>query len=234
MTLKGSIIEIKDINEESINEMYQLMANFYDNVDYNVFLKDLYNKDYCIILKENDTIRGFSTQKVINFTLNDKVIYGIFSGDTIIHKENWGSLELFQIFAKFFFDLGMQYDNFYWFLIVKGYKTYKILPAFFNSFYPTYRYDMPPEIKQIADRFGEVFYKDEYNKTNGIIEYKSIKDKLKKGVADITDDKLQDLDIKFFSQSNPDYINGNDMVCITELRLENLKEKAKPILFGKK
>ena len=45
MSLKGSIIEIKDINEESINEMYQLMANFYDNVDYNVFLKDLYNKD---------------------------------------------------------------------------------------------------------------------------------------------------------------------------------------------
>lgn len=44
MSLKGSIIEIKDINEESINEMYQLMANFYDNVDYNVFLKDYITK----------------------------------------------------------------------------------------------------------------------------------------------------------------------------------------------
>lgn len=129
--------------------MYELMTKFYDNMEKDVFTMDFYNKDYCIILKDKKgNIKGFSTQKLINFSVEGKEIHGIFSGDTIIHKNSWGSLELFRIFADFFFDIGEKYEDFYWFLIVKGYKTYKILPTFFKEFYPNSLTEIPVEMKK--------------------------------------------------------------------------------------
>ena len=128
MELKGDIVKINEISQSEIEEMYILMTEFYNNVDKNIFLKDLKEKDYCIILKDDkNSIKGFSTQKIMKFNLENEEIYGVFSGDTIIDKENWGNLTLFKVFANFFFPFGEKYKNFYWFLIVKGYKTYKFL-----------------------------------------------------------------------------------------------------------
>ncbi|MDU1910119.1 hypothetical protein [Fusobacterium sp.] len=231
MKLKGEIVEIDKLDKKDIDEMYKLMTEYYDNMEKKAFFKDLYDKKYCIVLRdEKENIKGFSTQKIINFSIEEKKIYGIFSGDTIIHKSSWGSLELFRVFADFFFDIGEKYENFYWFLIVKGYKTYKILPTFFKEFYPNCLTEIPLEIKNIMDSFGENFYPGEYNKNTGIIEYKKTKDKLKEGIADITEKRLKDRDIKFFQKRNPQYSKGNDMVCITKLNKENLLEGVKSLL----
>ena len=87
MELKGDIVKINEISQSEMEEMYILMTEFYDNVDKNVFLKDFKEKDYCIILKDDkEKIKGFSTQKIMNFKLGDEEIYGVFSGDTIIDK----------------------------------------------------------------------------------------------------------------------------------------------------
>lgn len=232
MNLKGKIVSIDKISNKDIDEMYELMTKFYDNMEKDVFTMDFYNKDYCIILKdEKGNIKGFSTQKLINFSIEGKEIHGIFSGDTIIHKNSWGSLELFRIFADFFFDIGEKYEDFYWFLIVKGYKTYKILPTFFKEFYPNSLTGIPVEMKKIMDNFGKNFYPEEYNKKTGVIEYKKIKkDKLKEGVADITERHLKNKDIKFFQEKNPKYFMGNDMVCIAKLKKENLLNEVKSLL----
>ena len=212
MELKGDIVKINEISQSEIEEMYILMTEFYNDVDKDVFLKDLKEKDYCIILKDDkNKVKGFSTQKIMNFTL--------------------GNLTLFKVFANFFFPFGEKYKNFYWFLIVKGYKTYKFLPTFYKEFYPNYKAETPEKFKNIMDLFGEIKYPNEYNKENGVIEYKGIKDSLKKGVADITEKELKDKNVQFFLESNPDYEKGNDLVCITSLKIENLKEKTLKILF---
>lgn len=231
MRLKGKVIEIEELCSGDIEEMYLLMTEFYDNMERNIFLKDLSDKKYCIVLRdEQGRIKGFSTQKIVSFNIDGKEIHGIFSGDTIIHKSSWGSLELFRVFADFFFDVGERYEEFYWFLIVKGYKTYKILPTFFKEFYPNSLTETPEQLKKIMDSFGENFYPNEYNRKTGVIEYKKIKDKLKEGVADITEKRLRDRDIKFFKERNPEYFRGNDMVCITSLKRDNLLNEVKPLL----
>lgn len=235
MDLEGSIVKINQVSEKQLKEMYFLMVEFYNNVTETNFRKDFLEKDYCIILRDRENkIKGFSTQKILTLNYKGKIIHGVFSGDTVIHKENWGSFSLFQVFSKFFFTYGKQYDNFYWFLIVKGHKTYKILPTFLKKFYPNFKEPTPPEIKSLMDFFGCTQYPEEYNSVTGVIEYNDVKDSLKEGIADITSKELRDNHVKFFLQENPYYEKGNDLVCIASLKKENLRERAKKILLWRK
>ncbi|MBC8060248.1 MAG: hypothetical protein H7Y18_06240 [Clostridiaceae bacterium] len=234
MNLTGEILEIKELSNEDIDVMYKLMDEFYDNMTFEDFGNDLKEKDYCIVLRDNlKFIKGFSTQKIIEVCVKDKKIHGVFSGDTIIHKDYWGSFELHKVFAKFFFDYAEKYEEFYWFLISKGYKTYKMLPTFFKKSYPNYREETPKYIKDIINAFGKTAYSEDFDEASGVIKYKHVKDKLKKGVADIDDKKLKDKDIKFFVEINPAYLKGNDLVCLAKIQKDNLKPTVKRLFYGR-
>jgi hypothetical protein len=198
---------------------------------YDVFIKDLNDKDYCLILRnEQNEIVGFSTQKIINVPVNEKIITGVYSGDTIIHKEYWGSTELFKVFAQFFFEYAKPFDEFYWFLISKGYKTYKILSTFFLNFYPRYAQTTPPYQKSIMDAYAGHLFNEDYNPVSGVVEYKQIKDILKPGVADIDEAALKNKHVSFFQEANPGHLSGDDLICLALMDRKNIKESARKIL----
>ena len=230
--LKGQIKPISEYNRQEVEKMFSLMTEFYDNIDKQVFLKDFLNKDYCLTLyHETDGLVGFTTQKLLNFDANGKTVHGIFSGDTIIHKDYWGSTELFRVWSEFWFEFAEQYDEFYWFLICKGYKTYRIMPLFWNEFYPNYKTQTPPYEQSIIDAYAELLYPDEYNRVTGVIEYKSVKDKLKDGVADIDEHQLRNKDISYFCTKNPNHTNGNDLACLAKIDKSLLKKRMLGLLF---
>ena len=234
MKVCGELIKAKKLTEACIKAMFMLMDTYYDQMTYSNFISDLSEKDYCILLKdESGAIQGFSTQKLISFPLSDgKEIHGVFSGDTIIHKDYWGSFELYKVFAQSFLKYSNQFAEFYWFLISKGYKTYRMLPLFFKTFYPNYLEQLPDYEKQIIDAFGHFKYPGVYNKKTGIIQYQGEKVKLKDGVADVTLKQLKDKNIQFFINANPGYILGNDMVCLARLEPENLKSAVRRLFMG--
>ncbi len=233
MQLDGRVIQRSDLNGNQIHSMFSLMNEFYDNVSMDVFRKDLDDKDYCLLLhNEAGDIVGFTTQKIMSFELRGAPVHGVFSGDTIIHRDYWGSLEMYVVFARFFFALAKEYPCFYWFLISKGYKTYRMLPVFFKEFYPSYKQAVPPHLKAIMDAYASLLYPEEYNPKTGVIEYSSVKDKLKDGVADITGKELRNPDIRFFIEANPDYRKGNDLVCLARLDEGSLQPRARALLFG--
>lgn len=232
--LSGNLSKITDLTQAEIQAMYGLMDQFYDNMTETNFISDLTEKDSAILLRHEDgTIVGFSTQKLLEIPVAERIVHGVFSGDTIIHKDYWGNMELFWVFSKHFLTLAEQYPEFYWFLISKGYKTYKMLPLFFNEYYPNYKTKTPERIKHIMDAYGYYCYPDEYNPIDGVIHYRSTKDWLKEGIADITPQKLKDPDIAFFIKQNPQYHLGNDIVCLASLKQENIKKKAWKLLTGK-
>ena len=114
--MKGRVIPIKEVSASDIDAMFALMDEFYDNMDRAVFETDFYAKDYCIILRnEEGRLVGFTTQKVMSVNADGKQIHGMFSGDTIIHKDYWGDTELFRVWAQFWFPYAEQYEEFYWF-----------------------------------------------------------------------------------------------------------------------
>lgn len=233
MKLSGQLMERAALQQEETETMFALMQTFYDDVNRDVFMSDLRDKDYCILLRNDASeVVGFSTQKIMTFDMDGRTIHGVFSGDTIIHRDYWGSFELYTVFARFFFAYAERYDAFYWFLISKGYKTYRMLPVFFNEFFPCRDKATPEPEQSIMNGYAARLYPEEYNDRTGVIEYRTVKDKLKMGVADITDKELRNPDIRFFLQVNLDYARGNDLVCIARLAKENLKPRAKALLFG--
>lgn len=230
--LRGQIRPISEYTEDELRAMYSLMAAFYDDTDEDVFRSDFNNKDYCLSLyHETDGLVGFTTQKVLGVDVGGKTVHGIFSGDTIIHKDYWGDTELFRVWANFWFEYAERYDEFYWFLICKGYKTYRMLPLFWTEFYPNYKTPTPQYEQQIIDAYATLLYPGEYNPANGVIEYKSVKDKLKSGVADVGEHELKNKDIEFFCGANPGYIHGNDIACLARIDKDYLKKQVVRMLF---
>lgn len=229
--LKGEVKKIQEFTETQILEMYQLMSEFYDDTNEAIFRRDFENKDYCLVLyNEENRLVGFTTQKIMELEVEQKKILGVFSGDTIIHKDYWGDMQLFIIWARFWFNYTKE-DDFYWFLICKGYKTYRMLPVFWTEFYPNYRCETPKFEKNIIDAYATSLYGDEYNAQSGVVEYKTVKDKLKTGVADVGERELRNKDIAFFCEKNPGYQRGNDIACLAKIDKNILKKNVREFLL---
>ncbi len=230
--LNGKILPVSEYSQADVSAMYRLMAEFYENTDEQVFLRDFYDKDYCLALYHDTAgLVGFTTQKVMELEVDGKTLHGIFSGDTIIHKDYWGDIELFSVWANFWFSYAEKYDEFYWFLICKGYKTYRIMPLFWTEFYPRFDRPTPEHIQRIIDAYAQELYPDEYDKTDGVIKYNHTKDKLRTGVADVSEREMKNRDIAFFCKKNPGYVNGNDLACIARIDKSYLKTRAVRLLF---
>ena len=231
MLLTGGIIPRSQLNTEDIQCMYALMDQFYSHMRFDVFVKDLDRKDHCLLLRnESGDIVGFSTQQILSVPVGGKQVCGVFSGDTIIHNAYWGSTELFRVFAQYYFEYAERYDEFYWFLISKGYKTYKILSTFFLTFYPNGHHKTPLYEKAIMDAYGACLFPGEYNPVSGVVEYQGIKDALRPGVADIDNRALRDPHVRFFAEANPGYAAGNDLVCLALMNRENTRRSTRRFL----
>lgn len=231
--LKGSVVFVKDLSLQEKDNMFELMSCYYENTKKENFIFDLSKKYQVILLKDDDTdnIKGFSTLVLYNMTIDNQNIKLLFSGDTVIDKEYWSNNNLMQVWIKNAIDLKQKSsEKLYWLLISKGYKTYKYLSTMYNEYYPCYSKNTPEFEQKIIDKFGEIFYPNNYDKEKGLIIMNKSKDYLKEEFSKIPQSKLKDPNINFFALKNPEFYNGNELVCITELSVDNLNKSGRRML----
>lgn len=220
--LKAITINQCELNTKQINEMYQLFCLYYENVNELKFKSDLKEKDKIIILKnQKGKIKGFSTLKFFKLHINHKEIIGIFSGDTIIDKNYWGSSALTMEFFKNVMKTKLHYPfkDVYWFLISKGYKTYLLLANNFSCYFPRYDKDITEESKEIINGFGQKLFKELYLRDQFIIKAAHIFDHIKEDIAPITDNERVNPKIEFFEKMNPHWQKGDELCCIGRIDL---------------
>jgi hypothetical protein len=144
-----------------------------------------------------------------------------------VEKEFWGQNDLSQAWIN----NAMVYDEkfmgaTYWFLLSKGYKTYKYLSTFFNEYYPRVDTKTPTKIQHIIDTFAKQQYGDKYR--NGV--WVAGNDYLK-GEFDYTHKvAARDKNTAFFLEKNPDYIKGDELVCLCEISVGNLNKLGRRVL----
>jgi hypothetical protein len=233
-SLSGEIVQVGSLISSQIEEMYKLMTSYYDNVDKSNFERDLSEKRDVILLNDSvkGEIKGFSTLTLLEQNVNYIPITALFSGDTIIDKEYWGENELPKWWGRYAFSLIEEIPGreIYWFLMSKGYKTYRFLPVFFNEFYPRKNVKFPEKEKKILDAFAYSKFPDHYNPTTGIISFKGKKDHLKQGVADIDESRMKNSDIQYFVERNPHWQQGDELACLVKLTKDNFNRMAHRVI----
>lgn len=227
--LTSELMEAAALSPAVRDRMYHLMETCYIGMDRARFDQDLAGKDEVILLyDEAQILQGFSTQVQVTLDAEGRTVHGIFSGDTVISPEAWGSGELFRCFAQTYCTRAKTHfdrtgETLYWFLISKGHRTYRILPTFYKAFYPSRKAETPEGLQQIMDSFAVTLFGDDYDKAAGVLRYKAGKDSLRPGIADPDEGRSKQPDVRFFLERNPGWSQGHDLVCITSLHPDNLR-----------
>jgi hypothetical protein len=231
MKLLGRLVPVAEVTQLQREQMFALMTRYYENVRRDAFDADLAEKLWVIQLIDPSTreLCGFSTQTILEATVQGRPLQALFSGDTIIAQEHWGDQALAHVWGQLALSLidALPPDrDLFWFLLSKGYKTYRFLPVFFHVFYPAPGEETSPRFKTIIDAFARHKYPHAYDAERGVVRAGPGKDRLRAGVADITSERLKDPLVRFFVQRNPQHEHGEELCCLAPLSRANFTAAA--------
>jgi hypothetical protein len=235
LNLKYQLMEVKEINEIVLNRMFELMNENYNRVTETSFVNDLKKKNWAgIISDENEDVQGFTTFAINPANSGTKNYNVLFSGDTIITHEYWGSQVLMKGWCRsvgsiIASDPGKKW---FWYLLSKGHRTYMYLPLFFNEYYPAFE---PKEnhdsLKQIANEVSLKIFGKYWKEDEGVVRFDSSQGELKPEWANATFQKRNSNFITFFLEKNPGFYKGEELVCIAPISPTNLMRSAKDYIL---
>lgn len=225
MTLAASIVRRDAIGPHEVDRMYALFSRYFFGVDKRAFLRDLSNKDEVIFLTDQSSkIQGFSTVASLRHNRRGGPVQAIFSGDTIIDRSHWGELSLVQAFVKLAATKKAECPDLplYWFLIVKGHRTFRFLPLFFKSFYPHWVMPTPRRLQGLMDGLAHERFGANYDRRSGTVRFPAGACRLKDAFAEIPEKDAGRPEVRFFLERNPGYRRGDELVCLAEIDERNL------------
>ncbi len=233
--MKSRLIRIADLSKEDAEGMYLLLSSHFESVKRSVFDADLANKNWVILIEDEKTekLKGFSTLLIYKTKFEGENFSVVYSGDTIIDPSAWSSSILSRAWIAAVNKLRHEYcqGKLYWLLISGGYRTYRFLPIFWQEFYPRYDVPTPKHISELmaflaSDRFGKY-----YDEQAGVVRFPHPY-VLRDGLRGIPPERLQDPHIQFFRKRNPGNIQGDELVCLTEISEDNLTRAGRRMWFA--
>lgn len=222
--LIGQTIHRAELSENIIDEMFVVFSENFEHTTIDIFHRDLNNKDWVILLRdEQNHIQGFSTLALYETEFNGKPFSVVYSGDTIIRREYWGTPELPKSWIHTVLEKSANMTQpLYWLLISSGYKTYRFLTVFYKEFYPRYDKSTPPEMQAIMEHLAKQRFGADYHCEEGVVRFKDGATPLRDGIAEVTEERLHDPHVAFYIAKNPGHVNGDELVCITRIHPDNL------------
>jgi hypothetical protein len=230
MKLDGQLAQVRDLSSDEKDQMFDLMDRHYENLSRDSFDADLAEKEWVIrvMLRETGELCGFSTQMLLDATVENRTIRALFSGDTIIDRQYWGDQALTHVWGRLALRLMDEYgpNDLYWFLISQGYKTYRFLPVFFYEFYPRFSMPTPRWARQTIDALGRQKCAEHYDAASGVVQSHRYQYRLRAGVADVTPARRHNSDVRFFIEQNPGHALGDELCCLAPLTRQNFTPAA--------
>jgi hypothetical protein len=216
----------------TVSQMYDLYATYYDATSPSLFEEDLGDKDRVVVLRdESGMLVGFSSLAIVDATIGGRGLRAIYSGDTIIDRAHWGTQALAFTWLRFAGTIKAQAPErpLYWFLIVKGHRTYRYLSAFSIDFYPHWQMPTPASAGAIMRQLASQRFDEAYDSERGIVSFDRSRGHLRPMWAAVEREEAARPDVAFFLRSNPGYTQGDELVCLTELSCNNLRPLARRV-----
>jgi hypothetical protein len=197
---------VSDLSAATRQAMYRLFSHYYENVSRSQFDADLSSKDFVLLLlDECGELAGFTTAGIFERSFSGATHRIVFSGDTIMSRQHWGKQTLAQAWLHEMGRLARQSEpmRLFWFLIVKGHRTYRYLPTFALRYVP-HRSDPPaPELLPIRDSLASEMFQSAFDPASGIISFSEPRGNLLPDWAGPSERERRLPDVAYFLKANP-------------------------------
>jgi hypothetical protein len=221
------LVPVEKLRPSDRAAMYALLENHFQGITWDAFETDLDRKNWVLLLKDETShthLKGFSTLMFCQTSFSGEKIGVIYSGDTIVDPSAWSSTTLPRSWIAAINFLHQEYaeNKLYWLLICSGFRTYRFLPTFWQDFYPRYDAATPDDrIGNLIASLAREYYGNSYQEDLGIVRFKHPQI-LRDGLIEIPTGRQRNPHIQFFEKKNPGYRLGDELVCLTQIRYDNL------------
>jgi hypothetical protein len=204
-------------------EMYELLCRHFAGVTQTQFEKDLTEKNWVILLRHGERLVGFSTLHVYETIFEGAPVTVVYSGDTIVAPEAWGSPNLARAWIAWVRRLRETYPcgKYYWLLLTSGFRTYRFLPLFWREFHPRFDQAFPADQQRLVDQLAVERFGAQYDATKGVVRFNNPQ-RLRQELAGVPEGRISNPHVSFFLSHNPGHALGDELVCLAELTDENL------------
>lgn len=226
------IVPVGVLSGRTVEEMLRLFRAHFQLLSAEAFYRDLLRKQFVILIRDSeDRLHGFSTITSFRTSFRGRDLGAVYSGDTIIRPESWGTSVLPRAWLEAVMEMAVTLPRpLYWLLLSSGYKTYRMLPVFFRSFFPRPDVETPWEVRKLMGHLARTVAGDQFDGERGIIRFEKGATPLRPGVAEVGDRDRTDPHTAFFLERNPGHLLGDELVCLAEISDDNLARGGRRIL----
>ena len=204
-------------------EMFALLERHFDGVTRGQFDVDLDRKQWVITLRCQDRLVGFTTLRVSTSSFDDAPITVLYSGDTIVAPEAWGTPALARAWIAGVNQIRERAPErrCFWLLLTSGFRTYRFLPVFWREFHPRCDQPTPAATQRRLAQLAAEEYGAKFDPRAGIVRFDRPQT-LRGPLAVIPAGRATNPHVAFFLARNPGHARGDELACLTEITERNL------------
>lgn len=235
--LTSRLVPCEQLTAPERAAMHTLLDAHFDGVSAAQFGRDLAEKNWVILLEQRGAsgvvLRGFSTLLAYETTFRGDPVSVVYSGDTIVARDAWGTSALPRTWIAAVNRLRQHYPrgHYYWMLITSGFRTYHFLPLFWREFFPRHDMPMPPHRRELLNHLATERFGNHYDPATGVVRFPAPQ-RLRGELSAVAESRLRDPHVAFFLAANPGHVQGDELVCLTELSPENLTAAGQRMVRG--
>ena len=217
------------IAPETRAEMFALFCEYYDHVTPGQFAADLAAKDFALLLRDaHGGLAGFTTARCFDFNHAGQTMRVVFSGDTVVAREHWGQQAMARAWLGEMGRIAQAAAGrpLFWFLIVKGHRTYRYLPAFARDFVPKPGGGDDPALLALRDALATDLFGQAFDPASGLIRFARPQGQLAPHWVDPAPRERNLPEVRHFLAANPGHARGDELACLCSLAPENMRPLA--------
>jgi hypothetical protein len=228
--------QVRTLTMAQRDQMYDIFEGCYSNTSRAQFDQDLDEKIWVVLLADSTgRVHGFSTMCFVRTIVGATPVIGLFSGDTALRREHWGDPTWHRAWLQHVIDLAdmerIKHPDakLYWFELTSTYKTYRLIPMAFRNFCPSYHGHALAFDRAALEALAKHKFPTQYSASQGVVRL-SAPTPVRAGVADVREKHRRNPHVEFFLTANPGHADGDLLVCLAELSVDNLTPLARRIL----
>ena len=213
------------------DEMFDLLTRHFVGVTRDQFERDLAEKDWVVEIRPAGRLVGFSTLRVTQSYFEGAPITVIYSGDTIVAPEAWGTPALARAWIAAVNRIRATFpgQRCFWLLLTSGFRTYRFLPVFWREFHPRFNRPTPDPMQALLMQLARENYGTQYDADTGVVRF-SHPQQLRGSLAVVPEGRDHNPHVAFFLARNPGHDRGDELVCVTEICETNLTPAGRRML----